>query len=345
MSERPVLSICIPNYNMSQWIGNAIDSALAVTPHESVEVVVADNASTDDSLKVLEAYVDNRRVRVLEFTDHVGIADNWNRAVRESSGEWCLVLSADDEVFPAFLSNLDSVARSNPDVAAVSQRAEIVGMEKEGFRTFGSPVGRRYTRSGPLHELIPGNPFPLCSTAFKRSAFDDVGGFATVSEWYDYHFFLRCIFDLGRDIVSVGKIGARYYVKRGSTAFSSFLDGDDLRLTMALLDDLAPVIGAERRLEINRALVAGALGSMPTRVRMYGPRSARRMATSVLGRASRTERIRIQFWSLIIVCGAWHFIFPLREALWWARKRAALRTRLRHVLARTRRGIGAETVR
>src|SRR5215467_9078329 len=48
-SDRPTLSICIPNYNMGDWVAAAIDSALIQQPEDQIEVVVIDNVSTDDS--------------------------------------------------------------------------------------------------------------------------------------------------------------------------------------------------------------------------------------------------------------------------------------------------------
>jgi glycosyltransferase involved in cell wall biosynthesis len=329
VADQPILSICIPNYNMAQWICGAVDSALAVTPGDSVEVVVAENASTDDSLEVLGRYAEEPRVRILSFTDHVGMAENWNRSVLGSTGEWCLILSADDELLPEFLGNLLCGPISDPAVAAISQGAKIVGMEDVGFHLSGGTSVHRYTRARPLREVIPWNPFPLCSTVFRRNAFDALDGFIDINEACDYHFFLRCIFALNRDIVSLDRVGARYHVTRGSTARSSSLKGDDLRLTMVLLDDLTPALGSERRSEVERTLVRAAIHSVHTQARFFGPLAARRTATSVLPLASMIERLQIHVRVLALSSGAWRFLFPVREQL-------ALRTRFRRALHRSR---------
>ncbi|MHB8318513.1 MAG: glycosyltransferase family 2 protein [Acidimicrobiales bacterium] len=329
MPKGPTLSICIPNYNMGQWICGAVDSALAVIPHESVEVVIADNSSTDGSLDVLTRYAPEQRVRILAFQDHVPMAENWNRAVIGSTGEWCLLLSADDEVLPGFFTNLLTGPLLDPAIAAVSQGAEVVGLENVGFSLLGDAADHRYSQQRSLSELIPWNPFPLCSTAFRREAFDEVGGFISINEYCDYHFWLRCVFVLSRDIASIGKIGARYYVTRGNTGISIVREGEDLTRIMALLDDIAPVIGSNRSREMDRALVWGTIRGLHTLTRVNGPVLAIRNATSVLPRASRIERTLIRFFVFVISCGAWRVIFPLKKHL-------AVRTRVRRALQSAR---------
>ena len=52
-------SICIPNYNYGSYIGETIKSVLNQT-YENYEIIVVDNASTDDSLSVIKSFKDSR---------------------------------------------------------------------------------------------------------------------------------------------------------------------------------------------------------------------------------------------------------------------------------------------
>src|SRR5688500_12580387 len=94
------ISVCIPNYNYAQYIGRAIRSALV--DDVDVEVVVADNASTDDSVEVVRG-VGDPRVKVERNPCNVGFARNLDRAAGMASGEWLLMLSSDDIVKPGAL--------------------------------------------------------------------------------------------------------------------------------------------------------------------------------------------------------------------------------------------------
>ena len=55
----PLVSICIPSYNGEKWIREAIDSALAQT-YKPLEIVIVDDASTDNTLEIIQSYRDPR---------------------------------------------------------------------------------------------------------------------------------------------------------------------------------------------------------------------------------------------------------------------------------------------
>lgn len=109
-------SVCIPNYNYACYVEATVRSALA-QPLE-LEVIVADNASTDSSLAVVRA-IHDPRVRLIENRWNVGFAGNLDRATRDATGDRMLLLSADDLIAPDGL-------------AAYSRLATALG---EGHRT------------------------------------------------------------------------------------------------------------------------------------------------------------------------------------------------------------------
>lgn len=94
-------SICIPNYNYGRYIGETIRSAL--DQQAEVEVRVADNASTDDSVSVVEG-IDDPRLLLRRNNWNVGFAGNLDRACAGSSGDRMILLSSDDLAGPQALS-------------------------------------------------------------------------------------------------------------------------------------------------------------------------------------------------------------------------------------------------
>lgn len=104
-SEIPLVSICITSYNYGCYIADAIDSALGQT-YPNVEVVVSDNCSTDNTAEVLSRYEKNPRVAFLTNPENVGMVRNHNIAVMRARGEYIVVLSADDVLFPDHVSRL-----------------------------------------------------------------------------------------------------------------------------------------------------------------------------------------------------------------------------------------------
>ncbi len=92
----PRVSICIPTYNYAAYLDQAIGSALEQT-YRHLEVVVVDNCSTDATESLAEAWVRrDPRVRYLRNHSNVGLARNFNLALRAARGEYVKILCADD---------------------------------------------------------------------------------------------------------------------------------------------------------------------------------------------------------------------------------------------------------
>ncbi|OGS11617.1 MAG: hypothetical protein A2234_02455 [Elusimicrobia bacterium RIFOXYA2_FULL_58_8] len=92
---RPLVSVCIPVYNGARFIGRALDSALAQT-YAPLELVVLDNASTDNTVEIVSRYLGDPRVRLVRNLANIGAISNFNKAVSEARGEFIKILCADD---------------------------------------------------------------------------------------------------------------------------------------------------------------------------------------------------------------------------------------------------------
>src|SRR5262249_10962000 len=97
----PKVSVCIPTYNSGHYLGAAIESVLS-QEFADYELVICDNASTDETPLICRRYNDPR-VRHVRFEQLVGQAANWNRCLELAQGEYVTLLHADDLLSPAFL--------------------------------------------------------------------------------------------------------------------------------------------------------------------------------------------------------------------------------------------------
>lgn len=94
--KQPTFSICIPNYNYAQYIGETIQSVLSQSCQD-FEIIVADNASTDNSVAVVESFQDPR-IRLIRNRYNIGFAPNLQRASETACGSYMLMLSSDDRM-------------------------------------------------------------------------------------------------------------------------------------------------------------------------------------------------------------------------------------------------------
>ena len=75
----PAVSVCIPTYNYARFLGSAIESVIAQT-FEDFELIVSDNASTDDTQAVIASY-DDPRIRAYRNDHNLGLFGNFSRCL------------------------------------------------------------------------------------------------------------------------------------------------------------------------------------------------------------------------------------------------------------------------
>jgi glycosyltransferase involved in cell wall biosynthesis len=99
----PLVTIAIPTYNRAgSYLPVALRSALAQS-YPRLEVLVADNASTDETASVLHGITD-KRLRYLRHQVNVGANRNYNYCLREARGDYFLLLHDDDVVDEDFVA-------------------------------------------------------------------------------------------------------------------------------------------------------------------------------------------------------------------------------------------------
>ena len=111
-------SVIILNWNGEAMLRRFLPSLIANTQLDGVELVVADNGSTDDSL----AYLRTQTVRIIELGANHGFAEGYNRAIAQVDAEYVVLLNSDVELTPNWLDTLLNYARTHADVAALQPK-------------------------------------------------------------------------------------------------------------------------------------------------------------------------------------------------------------------------------
>jgi len=210
----PLVSILVVNYNSGEWLARCAQAALASTV--SIEFLVGDNASSDDSLlRLSSACGGDPRLSITENEANLGFAKAVNRLLGNARGDWLLLLNPDCLLAPDTLERtveILSTARTqhprigmsgvlirNPDGSEQRGCRRLLPTPQSAFfrslpfgaalaRKFGiSPVAANFDLTGTP---LPAAPVavPAISGAFmlvSREALDVVGGM-------DEGYFLHC---------------------------------------------------------------------------------------------------------------------------------------------------------
>ncbi|MBP1618581.1 MAG: glycosyltransferase, group 2 family protein [Bacteroidetes bacterium] len=131
-------SIVILNWNGKKWMEKFLPSVIRYSQSEDVEIVVADNASTDDSIIFLTEKYPN--VRLLIFEKNWGFAEGYNKALNEIKSKYTVLLNSDVEVTDNWLATLTTFMDANPDVAAVQPKI-LAELNKDRFEYAGAAGG------------------------------------------------------------------------------------------------------------------------------------------------------------------------------------------------------------
>jgi glycosyltransferase involved in cell wall biosynthesis len=172
----PRVSIIIPTFNRPHLLPRAVDSARAAG--DDIEVIVVDDASTDQTESVARSLPDVKYVR-LERNQRVAGARNVGLLV--SSGEYVTFLDDDDLRLPCTLNEQVEFLRLNPDAGLVYGQA--IAKDKSSERVY--PLECR--QGDVFWQLLNQNFIPCGSAVFRRSCIDRIGllnsDLAGIDDW------------------------------------------------------------------------------------------------------------------------------------------------------------------
>jgi glycosyltransferase involved in cell wall biosynthesis len=127
----PRITVAIPNFNTAHWLPGAIDSVLAQR-FTDFELLVLDNASTDDSLAVVARYDDPRIVCNVNARN-LGFAGNIHAGCRLARGDYVVFVGTDDILLPDFLGEAVAFLDAEPGCTMLHGRAAWIDTEGRRF--------------------------------------------------------------------------------------------------------------------------------------------------------------------------------------------------------------------
>lgn len=126
VSKPPLVSICIPTYNGSKFIQEALESALNQT-YKNIEIIISDDKSQDDTLEIIRVLLEQTTIPFFIY-NHTpqGIGENWNNCVRNSNGEYIKFLFQDDLLRNDCIEKMMDLMLCSTNVGMVYSRRNFI---------------------------------------------------------------------------------------------------------------------------------------------------------------------------------------------------------------------------
>lgn len=159
-----LFSIIIPTYNRASFIKKSIDSVIA-QDYEHWELIVVDDASTDDTPSILSSYSD-RRIKLIRNEINIERSASRNKGIALAQGEYICFLDSDDYFLPHHLSSIAQAIQQASDPIALFHTGvlQVRGDQKDGI-----VVSRQIARN-PVETVITCH-VPVISVAIHYSIF------------------------------------------------------------------------------------------------------------------------------------------------------------------------------
>ncbi|MDP3372034.1 MAG: glycosyltransferase family A protein [Candidatus Paracaedibacteraceae bacterium] len=124
MGNVPLVCICVPTYNAAGTVRETLVSILAQS-YPNLVVHVSDNASTDDTLQVIESIADPR-VTIHRHEENIGGEGNFNRCIQLAEGKYTAIFHADDVYEPDMVAKQVAFLEAHPTAGAVFTEASTI---------------------------------------------------------------------------------------------------------------------------------------------------------------------------------------------------------------------------
>jgi len=276
----PKISIIIPTFNRETYLPQTIESALS-QDYSNYEVIISDNASIDNTEKVVSKYLSDTRLKYYKNNTNIGMVKNWHKALHEySTGEWFIILSDDDY----FIDN-----------KYLSKCVELINKDKEIHLVYANgyikyeATGEMIPLNLPFDEIMDGKKiflsrdsvkpqdFTLCNVLFQKKT-------ALLFQPFENEFNVSCDSELFlkmslyskvaviKKYVSVYRLHSSNLLNKVNTSWDLFFHNSDYLLNPYLLAKKSDLFSHNEILKYKNSLIIPFVKENILKTKLYFPK-------------------------------------------------------------------------
>jgi len=214
MDTNPKISIIIPTRNRSSFLHRAVEHAMRFKELD-YEVIISNNASEDNTCETLKKISKKyKNLKIVTHDDLIPLADHWDKIISEhASGEYILLLSDDDVIddvnyLNQAVSILDKYSQIEIVFAkykAINISGDILSLYETQWKNIihGEEMFQLYNTGKDLF-------IPLLTAVFRKSSWENVGGFKSEALSPELFLWLKLMFK--GDLYFVDRFVAKYLI-------------------------------------------------------------------------------------------------------------------------------------
>ena len=252
MSDTPSISVLLPVYNSRDYIQEAVESVLEQS-FTDIELILIDDASSDDSFVLLESFRDNR-IRLYQNKTNMKLPATLNRGLGLARGKYIARMDADDICLPGRLEKQFRFMETHPEIGVSGTWSEYIGAISN--RIFQTPVDFAGIRARMFFECCLVHP----SVILRRSFLEEYDlRYSESADYYhaeDYELWTRCL-ELSR-VGNLGEVLLKYRIHSSQIGarYGSEQNQASNRIRARLLKNLCETCG-EDETELHNSLITG----------------------------------------------------------------------------------------
>lgn len=176
------LSVVMPSYNHGRFLRESMGAILGQSRKPS-EVILVDDASTDGSREIAEAFArEHPNVRVLCNERNLGMLAAVQKGLQASSGQYIHLPAADDRIYPGLYAKSLEMLERHPAAGLCSSLIHFIdenGADKGPYPTFRIAEEACYLSPAEVARLLGkhGTWFGTQTAIYRRDAFREMGGY------------------------------------------------------------------------------------------------------------------------------------------------------------------------
>jgi len=242
---KPLVSVMMNCFNADTYLKQAIDSVYSQS-FQDWEIIFWDNASTDNSLGIAEAY--DERLKIFKSIETVNLGKARSEAVKKAEGKYLAFLDCDDMWLKNNLeSQVNMFDKNKNDIGLVYGRSKIINAENIEIGFYPN-IDKELPEGHIFEELCKQNFIPFISAMADKEKYYSVGGFPRdFKHSTDYYLFLNIARKY--QVSSTENITSCYRIHGSNLTSSSLLiaANESIKVVSAFLPNKAAHIGLKHQ--------------------------------------------------------------------------------------------------